>query len=134
MRLAGALARIVTEAEEDDPRTPVRISGIPLPLDPAIASDVLLGDDGIRSLAASGLCVPDAPVRDHGNLTFFANMLRLHLVVSSDQWYLEMSTSLRLSTPQFISPCDQFKWSRTVFAPGQRIVLKRRTRIVRWRF
>ncbi|KAF9814135.1 hypothetical protein IEO21_05273 [Rhodonia placenta] len=87
MRLAGALARIVTEAEEDDPRTPVRISGVPLPLDPAIASDVLLGDDGIRSLTASGLCVPDAPVRDHGNLAFFANMLRLHLVVSSDQWY-----------------------------------------------
>ncbi|EED85623.1 predicted protein [Postia placenta Mad-698-R] len=85
--LTGALVRIVTEAEEHDTRTSVHVSGIPLPLDPAIASDVLYGDNGIRSLTVSGLCTPDASVSDNGDLVFFSHLLRLHLVVSSDRWY-----------------------------------------------
>lgn len=98
LRISDALVQLLTEADADD-----RYTLLPAFDDVPVHHDLVLAIgteyDYVDSLEGSGLCVADHAVAPHPDLAIFANMLRLHVLVSSDGWY---STDIGRSVDSFL--------------------------------
>ncbi|TFY62971.1 hypothetical protein EVJ58_g3523 [Rhodofomes roseus] len=105
-----ALARLLTEAETNDARTVIfKIQGIPVLWDfrlRRVPSYIRFWYHPEKTLTDSRLCRTDAPVDyDLDDIVLYSHMLRLQLIVSSNDWYSkEVQSSVLAFFDQLLKP------------------------------
>jgi len=84
-RQSSALARLLTEAEESDLHTLIPFRNVPLHFE----INRYQGDNSsvASALTTSGLCIADSALAHEDDISVFADLLRLQLLISSDLWY-----------------------------------------------